>query len=96
MKLVHESVVEGGEVFETVWAGFLQSFEKEDLSARIELLEQLAQLGHGIAAGRDTQDIVNKSLDKLLGDIFAVEVAIWEFAGGEELVKWDGLRSKGD
>jgi hypothetical protein len=39
---------------------------------------------------------VDKSLYKLLGDIFAVEVAIWEFAGGEELVKWNGLRSKGD
>ena len=66
MKLVHEAVIEGGEIFETLGARFFEPFEEEDLGARVDLFQELAQLGHGVAAGWDTEDIVHEALDELL------------------------------
>jgi len=66
MKLVHEAVIERGEIFETLWASLFEAFEKEDLYARVDLFKELAQLSHGVTAGRDTEDIVNEALDELL------------------------------
>ena len=80
MKLVHESVVERGEIFEALRAGFFETFEKEDLYARIDLFQELAQLSHGIASGWDAEDIVHKTLDELLGEILAGEVSVREFS----------------
>lgn len=95
MELVHEPVVEGCKIFQTIRAGFFQALEEEDLRAWIELLQELAQLSHGITAGRHAEDIVNKTLDELLSDIITMQIAIWEFTGSEKLIKWDGLGSKG-
>lgn len=39
MELVHESVVEGGEIFQAFWAGFLEALEEENLGARVDLLK---------------------------------------------------------
>lgn len=39
---------------------------------------------------------MNKALNELLSDIFAIQIAIWEFTGSEKLIKWDGLGSKGN
>ena len=80
MKLVHEAVIERGEIFEALGAGFFETFEEEDLCARVDLFEKLAQLSHGIAAGWDTEDIVHEPLDKLLSQILTGEVAIREFS----------------
>ena len=80
MKLVHKAVIEWGEIFEALGAGFFESFEKEDLCARVDLFQKLAQLSHGIAARWNAEDIVYKALDKLLSQIFAGEVAIREFS----------------
>lgn len=74
MELVHKPVVEGGKVFEAFGARFFQSFEEEDLSPWVELLKKLAELGHCIAARLDTQNIVNKAFDELLGHIFGGQV----------------------
>ena len=43
MKLVHESVVERGEIFEALRASFFEAFEKEDLHTRVDLFEELAR-----------------------------------------------------
>lgn len=96
MELVHETIVEGCEIFQAVRAGFLQAFKEEDLCAGIELLQKLAQLSHRIAAGWDAENIMNQALDELLSDIFAIQIAIWEFTGGEKLIKWNCLGSKGN
>lgn len=80
MKLVHEAVIEWGEIFEAFGAGFFKAFEEEDLCAWVDLFKQLAQLSHGITASRNTEDIVHEALDKLLRQIFAGEVAIWELS----------------
>ena len=80
MKLVHEAVIERGEIFEALGAGFFKTFEEEDLCAWVDLFQKLAQLSHGVTAGRYTKDIVHEALDKLLRQIFAGEVAIWEFS----------------
>jgi hypothetical protein len=96
MELTHEPVVEGSEIFQTTRACVLQAPEKQDLCPRIELLQELAQLSHGITAGGNAEEIMDQSLDELLSDIFGIEVAIWEFAGSEKLIKWDGLCSKGN
>ena len=80
MKFVHEAVIKGGEIFEALWAGFLETFEEKYLCARVYLFQQMAQLSHGIAAGWDTEDIVYEALDELLSQIFAGEVAIREFS----------------
>lgn len=80
MKLVHEAVIERGKIFEAFWACFFEPFEEEDLCARVDLFEKLAQLSHGIAAGWDTEDIVHEPLYKLLRQILAGEVAIRKFS----------------
>ena len=94
MEFVHETIVEGREIFQTVRARFLQAFEEKDLCAWIELLQELAQLSHGITAGGNAKNIMHKPLDKLLRDIFTIQIAIWEFTGSEKLIKWNGLCSK--
>ena len=96
MELIHESVVEGREIFQAVRARFLQAFEEEDLCTWIELLQELAQLSHGITTGGNAKDIVHKALHELLSDIFTIQIAIGKFTGGEKLIKWDGLCSKGN
>jgi hypothetical protein len=60
------------------------------------LFQELAKLGHGIAARGNTQNIVDKALNELLGNIFTAEIAIRELPGGEKFVEGDGLCSKGD
>jgi hypothetical protein len=40
----------------------------------------MAQLSHGITAGWDTENIVYKTLDELLSEILAGEIAFWEFS----------------
>ncbi len=80
MKLVHESVIEGSEIFEALGAGFLEPFEEEDLGTRVYLLQQMPQLCHRVATGWDTEDIVDKALDELLCEILRSEIAIREFS----------------
>jgi hypothetical protein len=96
MKLIHEAVIEGREIFETLGARFFEPFEEEDLGARVDLFQELAQLGHGVAAGWDTEDIVHEALDELLREILTAEVALREFSCGEKLVEGDGLGRKWD
>ncbi len=96
MKLVHESVIERGEIFEALRAGFFEAFEKEDLDTRVDLFQELAQLRHGIAAGRDAEDIMHEALDELLSHIFASKITIWKFSRGQKFVKRYRLRSKWD
>jgi len=80
MKLVHEAVIERGEIFEALGAGFFETFEEEDLCARVYLFQEMAQLSHGVTAGWDTKDIVHEALDELLNEILAGEVALREFS----------------
>ncbi len=96
MEFIHEPVVEGCEIFQTVRARFLQAFEKEDLCAWIELLQELAQLSHGITTGGNAENIMHQALNELLSDIFTIQIAIWKFTGSEKLIKWDRLCSKGN
>lgn len=80
VKLVHEAVIEGGEIFEALGAGFFEAFEEEDLCAGVYLFQEMAQLSHGVTAGWDTEDIMYEALDELLSEILAGEVAIREFS----------------
>ena len=96
MKLVHESVIERGEIFKALRAGFFEAFEKEDLHTRVNLFQELAQLRHGIAAGRDAEDIMHEALDELLSHIFAGKITLWKFSRSQKFVKRYRLRSKWD
>jgi hypothetical protein len=80
MKLVHEAVIERSEIFEALGASFFEPFEKEDLCARIDLFQELTQLSHSVTAGWDTENIMHESLNKLLSQILAGEVAVREFS----------------
>ena len=80
MKLAHETVIEGGEIFKALGAGFFKTFEEEDLCARVYLFQEMAQLSHGVTAGWDTEDVVHEALDELLSEILAGEVALREFS----------------
>ena len=71
MKLIHESVIERGEIFETLGAGFFETLEEKDLCTRVDLFKELSQISHGIAAGWNTEHIVHEAFDKLLSEIFA-------------------------
>lgn len=42
MELVHETIIEGGKIFEAIRAGFFQALEEKHLSARIKLFKQMA------------------------------------------------------
>ena len=66
MKLVHESIIERGEIFKALGAGFFETFKEENLCARVNLFEELPQLSHGIAACGDTENVVHEAFDKLL------------------------------
>ena len=79
MKLVHEAVIEWGEIFETLRASFFEAFEEEDLCARVYLLQKSAQLSHGVT-GWSTEDIVHEAFDELLSEILAGKVALREFS----------------
>lgn len=79
MKLVHESIVQRREIFETIWARLFEAFKKEDLSSRVQLFKELAELGHGVTSRWDTQNIMNEPFDKLLLHILAIKVAVGEF-----------------
>ena len=80
MKLVHEAVIEGSEIFETLRASFFQAFKEKNLYSGVYLFQQLTQLSHGITTCWNTEDIMHKALDKLLSDIFAGKVAFREFS----------------
>ena len=80
MKLVHETVVERGEIFETLRASFFETFEEKNLGARVYLFQETAQLSHGVTSRWSTEDIVHKAFDELLSKILAGEVALWEFS----------------
>jgi hypothetical protein len=80
MKLVHEAVIERGKIFEALGTSFFETFEEEDLYARVYLFQEMAQLSHGVTAGWDTENIVYEALDKLLSEILAGEIALWEFS----------------
>ena len=49
MKLVHESVIERGEIFEALGASFFETFEEKDLCTRVDLFKELPQISHGIS-----------------------------------------------
>lgn len=53
MELVHEAVIERCKILEAVRAGFLEPLEEKYLRAGIELLQQVTELCHRIAAGRN-------------------------------------------
>ena len=80
MKLVHEPIIEGREILEALGAGFFETFEEENLCARVYLFQEMAQLSHGVTAGWDTEDIVYEAFNELLSEIFAGEVAFREFS----------------
>jgi hypothetical protein len=76
MELVHKPIIERGEVFEALRTRFFQSLEEEDLSPRVQLFQEMAQLSHRIVPGRNTEDIVDEALDELLGEVLCGEVSL--------------------
>ena len=96
MEFVHVSVIEGSKVLEAPRAGFLEALEEEDLMTWIQLFEELSQVGHGEAAGRDAQHIVHQPLHKLLGDVIAGDESLRQFAGLQKFVERHGLGGKRD
>jgi hypothetical protein len=95
VEFCHESVIEGREIFETFWAGFLQSLEKENLVAGIQLLQELAELGHGIAPRRDAENVVDEALHELLPDIVAGNKTVGNLSAGNIFMKRDSHSGKG-
>ena len=80
MKLVHEAVIERGEIFETLRTSLFEAFEEQNLCSGVYLFQELAQLSHGITARWNTEDIMHESLDELLSDILASEIAFWKLS----------------
>ena len=79
MKLVHKAVIEGGKVFEALRTCFLQSCKEKNLGFRVQLFKELAELSHGITPRWHTQNIMNQAFDKLLGDVFGIQIQIRKF-----------------
>lgn len=79
VKLVHETVIEGGKILQALGARFFKALEEKYLRARVQLFQKMAQLSHRVIASWNTQDIMHEALDKLLSEILAGEVAIREF-----------------
>lgn len=91
MKFVHEAVIERCKIFQAVRTGLLEFLKKENLGARVELLQQLAQFTHCIAARRDAENVVNKTFHELLGDIFGSEIPVRKLPGRKEFTEGNGL-----
>jgi hypothetical protein len=51
------------------------------------LFEELAKLCHSIAPRVNAEDIVYETFNKLLGDIFTVEISLREVSGFQKLAK---------
>jgi hypothetical protein len=96
MKLVHETIVEWGKVFEALRAGFFETFEEKHLGARVELLQEMTQLGHSIAACRHAEHIMHETLHKLLCHVLADKVIVRQLSRSQKLVEGNSLRSKWD
>ncbi len=96
MKLVHETIIKRGKVFEALRAGFFETFEEKYLGARVELLQEMAQLGHGIAACRHTEHIMHEALHELLCHVLAGKIIVRQLSRSQELVEGNSLRSKWD
>jgi len=79
MKLVHEAIIKRGEIFETLRASFFETFKEEYLCARVDLLQERAQLSHRVT-GWSTEDIVHEAFNKLLSEILTGKVALREFS----------------
>ena len=96
VEFIHKTIIKRREILQAVRTRFLQALEEKDLRARIELLQEVTQLSHGIAAGRYAQDIVNQALDELLRHIFTRQIPFRKLAYGQEFVERDGLGRKWD
>ena len=79
MKVVHDAVIKRSEIFETLRASFFEAFKEEYLCARVYLLQERAQLSHGVT-GWSSEDIVHEAFDKLLSEILTGKVALREFS----------------
>lgn len=80
VKLVHEPVVQRGKIFEAVRTVLFESLEEKYLGARIQLLEEAAQLGHAVTAGRNAEYVVDQTFDELLLHILADKQSVWNLA----------------
>lgn len=78
MELVHEPIVQRGEIFQTIGAGLFEAFKEKHLSSWVELFKELAELSHRIAPGGHTQNIMDQSFDELLLHILAIKIAFGE------------------
>ena len=96
MKLIHETIIEGGKVFEALRAGLFETFEEKHLGTRVELFQEMAQLGHGIAACRHAEHIMHETLHELLCHVLAGKVTVRQLSRSQQLVEGNGLRSKWD
>jgi len=76
MKLVHETIIERGKIFEAFWAGFFETFEEKHLGTGIELFKETAQLGHRKAACRHTEHVMHETFHELLGHVLAAKVIV--------------------
>jgi hypothetical protein len=94
LEFVHETIIEGRKILQTIRTGLFQFLKKEDLGTRVQLFQKLAEFTHGIVPGGDTENIVNKPFHELLRNIFAGEIALGNFTGSQILVEWDGLCCK--
>src|SRR5262249_44693874 len=90
----HESIIERGKVLQAVRAVFLEALKEKDLMARIERFQQFAELTHGVAAGRNGQNIVYEPFDELMRHIVAGQEPLGDCPRSEVLVKGDGLRGE--
>ena len=54
----------------------------------------MTELRHRIATGWNAEDIMDKTLDKLLCDIFGLKITVRKFADSQKLIERHSLRSE--
>ncbi len=79
MEFIHETVIERSEILEAVGTRFFEAFEKKHLGTGIELLEEMAELSHRIAAGGNAENVMHQSFHELLGKILTAQVSLRQF-----------------
>src|SRR5262245_43975408 len=80
VELIHETIIKGSKVLQAIRTRFFETLEEKYLHPGIQLLQDMAELGHGITAGRHTQDVMDETLNELLRHILTGQIPFRQFS----------------
>src|SRR5215510_12641475 len=80
VELIHETIIERCKVLQAIRTRLFETLEEKHLHARVELLQDMAKLSHGVTACRHAQDVMDETLNELLRHILTAQIALRQFS----------------